>query len=181
MRVFYGGKSTVLPMHGNAKDLGKGLVEGIKKQLGLKSRANMNFLFPVDLSIDEGTILVKFPDIPEAITYGEDREEALMRAVDALETAFMTYVDDRKMIPKPSALRGRPGVSPCALSCSKLAIHQAMVQHGLRKTDLARRLGWHLPQVDRLLNLNHQTRMDHIEQALSSVGLNLVVEFKKAA
>jgi mRNA interferase HicA len=33
-RVLLGGKSSILPMH--SKDLGKGLVETIKKQLGLK-------------------------------------------------------------------------------------------------------------------------------------------------
>jgi mRNA interferase HicA len=30
------GRRSVLPMHGNKKELGKGLVEAIKKQLGLK-------------------------------------------------------------------------------------------------------------------------------------------------
>jgi len=33
-RVLLNGKSSILPMH--SKDLGKGLVETIKKQLGLK-------------------------------------------------------------------------------------------------------------------------------------------------
>ncbi|MHC1725423.1 MAG: type II toxin-antitoxin system HicA family toxin [Syntrophobacteraceae bacterium] len=34
--VRLGDKKTVLPMHGGNKELGKGLVEHIKKQLGLK-------------------------------------------------------------------------------------------------------------------------------------------------
>ena len=34
--VKYGGKKTQLPAHGKGKDLGKGLLEKIKKQLGLK-------------------------------------------------------------------------------------------------------------------------------------------------
>ena len=36
LKIFFGGKQSILPMHG--KDLPKGLVEGIKKQLGLKKR-----------------------------------------------------------------------------------------------------------------------------------------------
>jgi mRNA interferase HicA len=36
LRLFFNGRSSVLPMH--AKDLGKGLVEAIKKQLGLKDK-----------------------------------------------------------------------------------------------------------------------------------------------
>jgi mRNA interferase HicA len=34
--VLRGSRKSVLPMHGKSKDLKKGLVEGIKKDLGLK-------------------------------------------------------------------------------------------------------------------------------------------------
>jgi mRNA interferase HicA len=36
LRLYHQGRISVLPMH--AKDLGKGLVETIKKQLGLKGK-----------------------------------------------------------------------------------------------------------------------------------------------
>ena len=36
LKIFFGGRQSILPMHG--KDLPKGLVEDIKKQLGLKKR-----------------------------------------------------------------------------------------------------------------------------------------------
>jgi len=49
--------------------------------------------YRVKLSKDtNGTILVDVPAIPEAHTFGDDREEALMRAVDAIETALMGYM-----------------------------------------------------------------------------------------
>jgi antitoxin HicB len=45
--------------------------------------------YPVSLEQDSnGTVLVSFPDIPEAHTYGADAGDALARAADALETAF---------------------------------------------------------------------------------------------
>jgi mRNA interferase HicA len=37
LKVFYQGRQTVLPMHGK-KELPKGLVADIKKQLGLKDK-----------------------------------------------------------------------------------------------------------------------------------------------
>ena len=43
------------------------------------------------LTPDDGTVLVTFTDVPEAITFGADSEEALMHAVDALETALSFY------------------------------------------------------------------------------------------
>ena len=42
--------------------------------------------YPVRLRPDTNdTILVSFPDFPEAHTFGDDRNEALARAADLLE------------------------------------------------------------------------------------------------
>jgi antitoxin HicB len=98
--------------------------------------------YPVDLTPDDGAILVTFPDIPEAITHGEDEDEALLYAVDALETALSFYVDDRKPLPVPSKpKRGQRTVRPSALECAKLGVYQAMTEQGVKKSELARRLG----------------------------------------
>ncbi|MGA2272780.1 MAG: type II toxin-antitoxin system HicB family antitoxin [Bryobacteraceae bacterium] len=37
------------------------------------------------------TILAEIPDVPGAVTYGEDREEALLRAPNAIETVLIGY------------------------------------------------------------------------------------------
>jgi antitoxin HicB len=133
------------------------------------------FDYPVILTPDDGTVLVTFPDVPEAITFGADDDEALMQAVDALETALSLYVDARKPLPVPSAADGRPTVRPSALESAKLGVYRAMTEQGLRKTDLARRLGWHLPQVDRLFDLNHASRFDQIEAAARALGRHVEV------
>lgn len=133
------------------------------------------FDYPVILTPDEGTVLVSFPDVPEAITFGMDEDEALLQAVDALETGLSFYVDARKPLPVPSEALGRPTVRPSALECAKLGVYQAMTEQGLRKTDLARRLGWHLPQVDRLFDLNHASRFDQIEAAARVLGRHVEV------
>jgi antitoxin HicB len=70
------------------------------------------FDYPVILTPDDGTLLVTFPDVPEAITFGANEEEALSHAVDALETALSFYVDDRKPLPVPSVQPGLPTVRP---------------------------------------------------------------------
>jgi antitoxin HicB len=112
-----------------------------------------------------GTILVSFPDVPQAHTYGADASDALARAADALETALALYMDFRRDIPSPSRLRkGVKAVALPALAEAKIRLYQAMREEGIAKTELARRLGWHTPQVDRLLDLAHASRLDHIEQ-----------------
>jgi len=134
------------------------------------------FDYPVNLTPDDATLLVTFPDIPEAITFGADEREALRHAVEALETALLCYIDGR--VPLPVASQPRPGqhtVRPSALECAKLGVYQAMTEQGVRKAELARRLGWHLPQVDRLLDLRHASRLDQIEAAARALGRHLEV------
>jgi antitoxin HicB len=136
------------------------------------------FDYPVVLTPDEGTWLVTFPDVPEAITFGADEDEALLQAVDALETALSMYLEARKPLPVPSAAEGRPTVRPSALECAKLGVYAAMVEQGVRKAELARRLGWHMPQVDRLLDLGHASRFDHIEAAARALGKQIEIELR---
>jgi len=136
------------------------------------------FDYPVTLTPDDnGTVLVTFADVPEAITFGGDEDEALLNAIDALETGLAFYVDARQPLPaasKPS--RGQKTVRPSALECAKLGVYQAMMEQGLKKAELARRLGWHMPQIDRLFDLRHASKLDQIEAAARALGKRVQVQ-----
>ncbi len=117
-----------------------------------------------------------FADLPEAVTFGADEAEALLQAVDAVETALSFYVDARQPLPAPSmAKRGQRTVRPSALAGAKLGVYQAMTEQGIKKAELARRLGWHMPQIDRLFDLRHASRLDQIEAAARALGKQLEV------
>ena len=134
------------------------------------------FDYPVTLTPDNGTVLVTFTDVPEAITFGADKDEAMLYAVDALETALSMYVDARKPLPVVSkAKRGQKTVRPSALECAKLGVYKAMTEQGIKKAELARRLGWHMPQVDRLFDLRHASNLDQIEAAAKVLGRHVEV------
>ena len=134
------------------------------------------FDYPVTLTPDGATVLVTFADVPEALTFGADESEALLQAVDALETALSLYVDARQPLPVASkAKRGQRTVRPSALEGAKLGVYQAMTEQGIKKAELARRLGWHMPQIDRLFDLRHASRLDQIEAAARVLGRHLEV------
>ena len=134
------------------------------------------FNYPVTLTLDGDTLLVTIADVPEAITFGADEDEALLQAVDALETGLSSYVESRKPLPLPSKpKRGQKTVRPGALEGAKLGLYQAMTEQGIRKAELARRLGWHVPQVDRLFDLRHASKLDQIETAARSLGRTVEV------
>lgn len=59
-------------------------------------------LYPASLINDDDKILVTFDDIPEAITFGKNRYEALIHAKDALDIALAFYAERGSPLPKPS-------------------------------------------------------------------------------
>ncbi|MFL5259280.1 MAG: type II toxin-antitoxin system HicB family antitoxin [Hyphomicrobiales bacterium] len=138
--------------------------------------------YPVALERDDnGTFLVTAPDFPELATYGETEEDALERAADAIATAIQGRITDRERVPSPSSARGQWSVALSALTWAKLGLYRAMLETGTRKADLARRLGVHPPQIDRLLDLDHESRLDQIERAARAMGRELHIEVRPAA
>ncbi len=133
--------------------------------------------YPVKLELDtNNTYLVTFPDIPEAVSVGDDEDEALLNALDALESAIEIYFDEKREIPLPSkSKKGQPVVTLPALVVSKVLLANEMVRQGIRKSELARRLNVHMPQVDRLLDPRHSSRLDAIEAAFATLGKRLEV------
>ena len=107
--------------------------------------------YPVTLARDDNeTILVSFPDFPEAHSYGDDAADALAHAQDALATVIDAYIKDKREVPRPSTRVARHHVTVPALIEAKLALYEAMRSAGVGKAELARRLDCHLPQIDRL-------------------------------
>ncbi|MCY4624184.1 MAG: type II toxin-antitoxin system HicB family antitoxin [Chloroflexi bacterium] len=131
------------------------------------------FAYPITLQDDDGTLLVTSPDFPELTTFGEDREEAIARAVDALEEAIAARIHDRKDIPTPS--EGATYAILPTLTSVKVMLYQGMRDQGIGKAELARRLGWHMPQVDRALDVQHRSRLEHMDAALGAIGRRLHV------
>jgi antitoxin HicB len=141
------------------------------------------FTYPVELTADEdGGFVVTFTDMPYGVTEGDDEDEALMNAVGALETVVISLMDDKQDIPPSSRpKRGQKTVTLPALSAAKVALYQTMRAQGVRKAELARRLGLHMPQIDRLLDLRHSSRFDQIDMALRALGKSLTIEIMDAA
>jgi antitoxin HicB len=139
--------------------------------------------YPVILEPDtNATILVSFPDFPEAHTFGDDENEALARAADLLEDVLADYIETRREIPPPSKARKRDRlVTLPILTEAKVRLYREMRAAGIRKAELARRLGCHMRQVDRLLDVSHASRLDQIEAAFAALRKRIVIEIQDAA
>src|ERR1700682_3834796 len=105
--------------------------------------------YPATLTPDpDGGFSVRFRDVPEAITEGDSRDEALMRAEDALESALAMYIAAKEPLRQPSvAQSGEVMVPLSALGMAKTALYEAMLEQKVGRAELARRLRRYLPQV----------------------------------
>ena len=141
----------------------------------------MRYAYPVDVLQAADGVTVTSPDVPEMVTDGVTRGEALERAADALVTALSFYVEDGRPIPRPSAAHGRPVVSVTALEATKLALHDAMLTAGLSNVELGRRLGLDEKSVRRLRDPLHRSHIGTVEAALRALGKRVEVIVAKAA
>ncbi len=79
------------------------------------------FEYPVELiSAEGGGVVVTFPDVPEAITQGDDQDEALEYAIEALETGLSFYIGSGRPVPLPSLAAGRLTVMPDRIVIAKM-------------------------------------------------------------
>ncbi len=129
-----------------------------------------------------GGFVVTFPDVPEAITEGETLEEAMLMAEEALEAALTFYVEASRNLPRLGPLRkGMRMVPVPALSEAKFMLYDALRSAGIRKVELARRLGCSPSQVDGLLDIRHKSKLDQLEAAFAALGKRLSVRVEDVA
>lgn len=137
----------------------------------------MRYAYPVNLERDpDGRVMASFSDVPEALTDGADEAEALTEAADALAAALAGYAREGRALPRPSPARGRHVVPVPPLAAAKLALCEAMRRQTISNAELARRLGVTEAVVRRLVDPDHASRIERVQNALSALGVALVVE-----
>jgi antitoxin HicB len=131
----------------------------------------------------EGGFVITFPDFDWGITQGDTEKEAREMAADAIRTMIQEHIRKGEEIPRPSKPRGRKHrmIHLAAMDAVKAELYSAFQASALKKVELARRLGIPKTTVDRLFNLDHHSRLDHIEAAFAALGKRLAVEVRDAA
>jgi antitoxin HicB len=130
---------------------------------------------------DNGTLLVTCPDLPEVTTFGVDVEDARRRAQEAIEEAIAARIDAGVPLPQPKRHGGQHPVTLPLLTELKAELYTTMRDDDVTRADLARKLGWHREQVDRLFRLDHASRLDQIEAAFKALGRGLEVRSLRRA
>ena len=133
----------------------------------------MTYAYPCDMVPDvedEGWFVVTFPDVPEAITCGKSVEESLYLAEDALLVSLTFYTDAWEPLPAPSPLSdGQVLIKIPPLQSAKLALYSEMRERGVSQSDLAEALGVGESDIRDLLDLDWDSSMAQVSDALKAV------------
>ncbi len=138
------------------------------------------YRFAVRLVNDpDGGVLATFPDVPEAITYGDDRDDALRSAQEALAVALFGYLKEGRKLPATKRKTGT-FVAPQATDFLKIAVVEAWMESGLTKSEFARMLGVDEKEARRILDPDAATKADRLEEALSILGRKVHITVEAA-
>ena len=140
----------------------------------------MDFAYPARFGSEpDGRYTVTFPDLPDAITQGEDRDDAMEMAADCLAETIGARIAERADIPLPSSLeRGQVRITVPVHVAVKAALYVAMKQEGVSLSGMARTLKGQPLQVRRLLDPGRASSMKRIDEALSAIGRRVCVSLE---
>ena len=146
-----------------------------------QATSSEQLVYPVTLQRLSETVLVSFPDVPEALTEGDTEQDALDEAHDCLVAALSGYIHAGRPIPCPSEKKDPPFIELSPIVTAKLALYRAMREQQIDDGTLAKRLGTTEITVTRFLDLDYRSHIDHIAAALDVLGQHLVVAVHPAA
>ena len=132
---------------------------------------------------EEGGFVITFPDFGWGVSQGDNEEDAVNMALDALLTMIGEHIRKGEDLPHPTHPRRKKCrmIQLPALQAAKAGLYMAFRQSGMKKVELARALNIPKTNVDRLFDFRNHTRLDRLEAAFAAVGKRLVVAVQDAA
>lgn len=138
--------------------------------------------YRLHLEQDGDTILVRSPDFPEVISFGETREEALKYGRKAIEEAIAARMAYSQDLPDPLPGSGMDCVELPVMIQLKSALYMILRRRNLSRADLQRLMQLpHREQVDRLLRLDHNTNIETVVHAFRALDVPLEIRIPAAA
>ncbi|MFV3127360.1 hypothetical protein [Niveispirillum sp. KHB5.9] len=137
----------------------------------------MRYAYPYVLTEEGGFWMARCPDVRGAATDDREKAEAVSELPDALVAALGAVMELGQPIPIPgSACPPGQVITLPPLAAAKLALYETMRARGMNNSELARQLGLQENAVRRLLDLDHRSHIDSVQEALAVLGRRLVVE-----
>lgn len=135
--------------------------------------------YPAKFAPEDGGYNVTFRDIPEAITCGDNFNDALQMAQDCLITAIDFYFEDRRIVPPPSEPQeGEVLIELPPSVVAKVFLMNEIARQKIANVELAQRIGVKPQEMRRITSSLHTTKIDTLHKALKALGKDLILSVK---
>ncbi|KPB61602.1 MULTISPECIES: type II toxin-antitoxin system HicB family antitoxin [Pseudomonas syringae group genomosp. 2] len=139
------------------------------------------YQYPLTQHQEQTGVWLSCPNIPEMNASGHTLTEALDESLNGMESALSLYVDQRRKIPEASLPAGDELVMHLpALTVAKIMLWNSMLDNGVTRAELARRLGCTRQVVDRLVDFLHTSKIEQVERALGLLGRRITLSLEAA-
>jgi len=125
---------------------------------------------------EEGGFCVSFPDLPDAFTEGDSREEAIYNAEEVLNLVLEGRMEEGMEIPAPKEHEGGIWVFPAPQVQAALLVRLA--RRGRSLAELARALETSWPSAQRLESPKASPTLRQLNRAAVALGYQLVLSFE---
>jgi len=144
----------------------------------MRGISDMRFVYPYVTESDGDSTVIEFPDVAGAVTQVDPDENFDEIVQDCLIAALGGYIAIRQAPPNPSAAKGRNTVTLNIMTSAKLALALAMSEKRMSNVAMGRQLGVTEKVVRRMLDLDHVSKIDGLENALGLLDrkLELIVK-----
>ncbi len=126
----------------------------------------------------EGGFSVTFPDIPEAITEGDTREEALFQAADVLTLCLEERIVSSDALPVATKVKDGVWIEPAAAIQAAMAVRAARQEQGRTLAELARALGTSWAAAQKLESPRANPTIKQLERTAAALGKRLVLSME---
>lgn len=135
----------------------------------------MDIRFPATVEEQsDGTLLVRFLDLPDTFTEGRTKEEALFNAAEVLSAMLAWRLENSKEVPAPTRkVKGAHYVAPDAKTQAAMLLRLARGERSL--SELARALETSWPAAKRLEDPTHWPSLKTLDRAAAALGKRLVL------
>ena len=123
-------------------------------------------------SDDNDTYLVTCPDLPEVPSFGNTKLDAIGYGQAAVEEAVAACLAGFDDIPRPN-VEGKYPVAVSLQLSMKVLLKWMLESRSITRHQLAKAMGKARPQIDRLFDPSHGTKLDQYEAAAAAMGATI--------
>lgn len=137
--------------------------------------------YPIRVSKDTHGFTAQSKDFKDFIAAGLCEESVLANALEMLEVTFDIYIEQWKPIPVPRTPTPTEQLVPLPTTTAlKLQVYQSMHEKCWQEEELARAMGVDLMTVKRLLSMNQNSKLCHLEKALAAMNYQIELNVTKS-